>query len=108
VLEKHGFIVDRRDGAFRRFYLQGSAPRKELFSRDAPQGLRAGVLEAVRNRHGISQGDLALALGANKQTVNYHVKALERAGTIRVEKRGRETFLYPTNAPGLGPGEVPA
>lgn len=108
VLEKHGFIVDRRDGSFRRFYIQGAAPKKELFNPDAPQGLRADVIEAIRSRHGISQSDLALALGANKQTVNYHVKALERTGVIRVEKRGRDTFLYPTNAPGMGPGEVPA
>jgi len=108
VLERHGFIVDRRDGNFRRFYIQGAAPRKELFNTDAPHGLRADVLEAIRSRHGISQSDLSLALGANKQTVNYHVKALERAGIIRVEKRGRDTFLYPTNAPGMGPGEVPA
>jgi DNA-binding MarR family transcriptional regulator len=108
VLERHGFIVDRRDGAYRRFYLQGAAPRKELFSPDAPQGLRADVLEAIRSHHGISQSDLALALSANKQTVNYHVKALERQGIIRVEKRGRDTYLYPATAPGLGPGEVHA
>ena len=95
VLERHGFVVSRRDGLYRRFYLQGAAPRKETFT-DGPTGLRADVLEAIRNQHGMSQADLALALGANKQTVNYHVKALERAGTIRVEKRGRETFLYPT------------
>jgi DNA-binding MarR family transcriptional regulator len=104
VLEKHGFIVDRRDGLFRRFYVQGVAPRKETFETTGPSGLRADVLEAVRGRQGLSQTDLALALGANKQTVNYHVKALERAGMIRLEKRGRETFLYPADAPASPPG----
>jgi len=98
VLEKHGFVVDRRDGLYRRFYLQGTAPRKEVFETAGPQGLRADVLEAVKGRQGLSQTDLALALGANKQTVNYHVKALERQGLIRLEKRGRETFLYPADA----------
>ena len=102
VLERHQFVVSRRDGPYRRFFKVGAAPRKELFSADAPQGLRADVLEAIRNRHGISQSDLALALGANKQTVNYHVKTLERQGLIRVERRGRETFLYPHHA-GVGP-----
>lgn len=100
VLERHGFVVSRRDGPYRRFYLQGSAPKKETFNPDAPHGLRADVLEAIRSRHGISQTDLAMALGANKQTVNYHVKALERGGTIRLEKRGRETFLYMTDGTG--------
>lgn len=102
VLERHQFVVSRRDGPYRRFFKVGTAPRKELFSPDAPQGLRADVLEAIRNRHGISQSDLALALGANKQTVNYHVKTLERQGLIRMERRGRETFLYPHHA-GVGP-----
>lgn len=105
VLERHGFVVSRRDGLYRRFYLQGAAPRKETFT-DGPTGLRADVLEAIRNQHGMSQADLALALGANKQTVNYHVKALERAGTIRVEKRGRETFLYPTTPDTLGANDT--
>ena len=105
VLEKHGFMVSRRDGLYRRFYLSGAAPRKEVFENQGPTGLRADVMEAVRNQPGISQSDLALGLGANKQTVNYHVKALERAGTIRVEKRGRDTFLYPAEAPATsGPG----
>lgn len=110
VLERHGFVVDRRDGPLRRFYISGAAPRKELFNQDQPHGLRADVLEAIRNQHGISQSDLALALGANKQTVNYHVKALERAGVIRVEKRGRETFLYVTQpgAPGTAQGPAQA
>lgn len=106
VLEKHGFMVSRRDGLYRRFYLSGAAPRKEVFENQGPTGLRADVIEAIRNAPGISQSDLALGLGANKQTVNYHVKALERAGTIRVEKRGRDTFLYPgepaaTSGPGM-------
>lgn len=108
VLEKHGFMVSRRDGLYRRFYVSGAAPRKELFENQGPQGLRADVLEAVRNQHGISQSDLALALGANKQTVNYHVKALERQGVIRVEKRGRDTYLYPTSVSAAGAGEVVA
>ncbi|HUR69597.1 MAG TPA: winged helix-turn-helix transcriptional regulator [Candidatus Thermoplasmatota archaeon] len=99
VLEKHGFMVSRRDGLYRRFYLSGAAPRKETFENQGPTGLRADVMEAIRNAPGISQSDLALGLSANKQTVNYHVKALERAGTIRVEKRGRDTFLYAADAP---------
>ena len=108
VLEKHGFVVDRRDGLYRRFYLSGAAPRKETFENLGPQGLRGDVLEAVRGRHGLSQTDLALALGANKQTVNYHVKALERQGLIRVEKRGRETFLFPSDAAPGATGEAHA
>lgn len=108
VLEKHGFVVDRRDGLYRRFYLSGAAPRKETFENAGPQGLRGDVLEAVRGRHGLSQTDLALALGANKQTVNYHVKALERQGLIRLEKRGRETFLYPAGVASTAPGEAQA
>lgn len=108
VLERHGFLVSRRDGLYRRFYLSGAAPRKEVFENQGPSGLRADVLEAIRNQHGMSQTDLALALGANKQTVNYHVKALERQGLIRLEKRGRETFLYPGNANSGMQGEARA
>lgn len=109
VLEKHGFVVSRRDGLYRRFYLSGAAPRKEVFENQGPTGLRADVMEAIRNSPGISQSDLALGLGANKQTVNYHVKALERAGTIRVEKRGRDTFLFPGGTPTPpGPGQARA
>ena len=107
VLERHGFVVSRRDGLYRRFYLSGAAPRKEVFENQGPTGLRADVMEAIRNAPGISQTDLALGLGANKQTVNYHVKALERAGTIRVEKRGRDTYLYPGDAV-ASPGQAEA
>ena len=107
VLERHGFLVSRRDGLYRRFYLSGAAPRKEVFENQGPTGLRADVMEAIRNTPGISQSDLALGLGANKQTVNYHVKALERAGTIRVEKRGRDTYLFPASAaPSAGQAEA--
>ena len=106
VLERHGFMVSRRDGLYRRFYLSGAAPRKEVFENQGPTGLRADVIEAVRNTPGISQSDLALGLGANKQTVNYHVKALERAGTIRVEKRGRDTYLFPGTGVPVGSDEA--
>lgn len=102
VLERHQLVVSRRDGILRRFYLVGQAPRTMPVA-TAPvtgaqvslSGLRGNVLQTVKDRGSIAQSALAEELGASKQTLNYHVKNLERLGLLRVERVGRDTFLSP-------------
>lgn len=110
VLERHQLIVSRRDGILRRFYLVGQAPRTMPVA-TAPvtgaqvslSGLRGNVLQTVRARGSIAQSALAEELGASKQTLNYHVKNLERLGLLRVERVGRDTFLSPSAEGGAAP-----
>ncbi|MHB8606163.1 MAG: winged helix-turn-helix transcriptional regulator, partial [Thermoplasmatota archaeon] len=107
VLERHKLVSSRRDGILRRFYVAGAAPKVDPLApvgvaaplqplgAVTPGGLRGNVLATVRERGAIPQAMLIEELGASKQTVNYHVKGLERLGLIRVEHVGRETILYP-------------
>lgn len=98
-LERASIIASRREGAFRRFYLVGSAPARAVpvlqvakltpMQERVMQELAAGPL---------TQGELAARLGLTQQGANHHVKGMERAGHIEPFHDGR-AWRYRVKAP---------
>ena len=91
VLEREGYVKSARDGPFKRFYpIEAAVPkRKSEFS-----SIQEIVLENVRASPGTTQNDLARKMGVSSQVVNYHIRSLVTAGTIRLERDGRITRCY--------------
>jgi predicted transcriptional regulator len=91
VLEREGFIRSLRDGIYKRFYPSTMRiPEKRVhLSR-----IQKDVFEVIQKHPGITQKQISKLLDESKQVVNYHVKILEGAGLIRLERAGRETACY--------------
>lgn len=60
------------------------------------QRIRSGVLEELRKAPGARIAALAQTLGCDYKTAVYHVRMLERAGLVTVERIGRTTLCYLT------------
>ena len=90
VLMREEFIVARNEGVFKRFYPRDyKIPKgRTLLTR-----LQVDILEAVEKSPGISQRDVAHALGESKQVISYNVGVLREAGILSGERRGREVLL---------------
>ncbi len=91
VLEREGFVKSLRDGIYKRFYPTGvRIPEKRLhLSR-----LQRDILGEIKRHPGVTQKQISKLLDESKQVVNYHVKILEGAGLIRLERIGRETACF--------------
>jgi predicted transcriptional regulator len=91
VLEREGYIKSLRDGIYKRFYPTGvKVPEKRLhLSR-----LQRDILIEIQKHPGVTQKQISKLLDESKQVVNYHVKILENAGLIRLERIGRETACF--------------
>lgn len=91
VLEREGFIKSLRDGIYKRFYPMGvKVPEKRLhLSR-----IQRDILTEIQKHPGVTQKHISKLLEESKQVVNYHVKVLESAGLIRLERVGRETACF--------------
>jgi len=93
ILEKTGMIKSRREGLkYRAFYTTGMEfPEKEKYRLT---NLQVKILEKIKEKEGITQKELATLLGEKKQTINYNIKVLQRAGKITLKKKGRITKCY--------------
>lgn len=82
VLARDGYVFSRAEWTRRRFYATG-AP--------APQarGAHDTVLRLLRGRPDQSAADVARALGMSRQLARYHLKALERAGSVQARGQGQ-------------------
>jgi predicted transcriptional regulator len=91
VLEREGFIKSLRDGIYKRFYPTGvKIPEKKLhLSR-----IQRDILLEIQKHPGVTQKQISKLLDESKQVINYHVKVLESAGLIRLERIGRETACF--------------
>jgi DNA-binding MarR family transcriptional regulator len=91
VLEREGFIRSLRDGIYKRFYpATMRIPEKRVhLSR-----IQKDVFEVIQKHPGITQKQISRLMDESKQVVNYHVKILEGAGLIRLERAGRETACF--------------
>ena len=94
VLEKGEFIKSIQDGNYRRFYLYGA--KSDL--RIVLTTVQLRILSVVDERPGISQSKISRTIGSNRMLVNYHIKILMDAGILSLEKSGRESQCYTTNA----------
>jgi DNA-binding MarR family transcriptional regulator len=52
-------------------------------------------MEHIKGNSGSTQQEIADALGLPKQTVNYNVDQLRKAGQITTERDGRTSRCYP-------------
>jgi DNA-binding MarR family transcriptional regulator len=91
VLEREGYIKSLKEGIYKRFYPSTMrVPEKRLhLSR-----VQRDILTEIQKRPGVTQKQLSRLLDESKQVVNYHVKILESARLVRLERSGRETYLF--------------
>ena len=54
-----------------------------------------------RGPEGVAAGEIAVELGIPKPTLSFHLAALERAGLVRSERRGR-SILYAADYRAMG------
>lgn len=95
-LSDSGHISVRRSGRYTCYFPGGrvdphaAAAAPLLKSEGAKQ-----ILEAVRNKPGMSNLELAQATGLQPSTVNYHVQRLSAAGLVAALRDGRNVRLHP-------------
>ncbi len=102
VLEKADYIRAARDGMYKRFYPVGvKIPKRRRLST-----FQESIVKTVRDKPALSQKDLAELLGVSNQVINYHIKQLEGANIIRLERDGRSSRVF--LGPDAPPEEKPA
>ncbi|WP_455392601.1 winged helix-turn-helix transcriptional regulator [[Eubacterium] cellulosolvens] len=94
VLEKGEYIKSIQDGNYRRFYLFGTKSDLKI----ALTTIQLRILSIVDERPGISQVKISESIGKNRMLVNYHIKILADAGILTIEKSGRESHCFTTEA----------
>lgn len=96
VLEREEYITSERDGIYRRLY-----PRHMKIPHKERQLTRVqkDIVEALKAHPGTSQNGLARLIGESKQVVGYHVRVLEKAGLVRVEREAQQTRCFLEGAP---------
>ncbi len=91
VLEKEGYIKSIKDGLKRCFFPAGvKIPQKG-------RTLRAGqriIIEKILEEPGLSQKDIAIAIGVSPSTVSYHLKDLLEMGVVETERLGMRQKYY--------------
>jgi uncharacterized membrane protein len=90
-----------RDGTKTRFTATGQKPDEAdygLTERDRK------VLEAVSQRPGIPQEELAALLGLSRSRVSRAVRRLSMLGLVKADKKGRTAVLYPRHEQDLSAG----
>ncbi len=98
VLERSGYIRATRDGMYKRFWPMGmKIPKRRRLST-----MQEAVVKAVRDNPEASQKRVAELLGVSNQVINYHVKELEQANILKVDRTHRSSRLS------LGPEAPPA
>ena len=100
VLERSGYIRATREGMYKRFWPQGvKIPKRRRLS-----AFQDAVVKAVRDNPEASQKRIAELLGASNQVINYHVKQLEEAHILKVDRTHRSSRL--TLGPEAPPGDA--
>lgn len=96
VLEREDYITSERDSIYKRFY-----PQHMKIPHKARQlsHLQRDMVEALKTHPGTSQNGLARMLGESKQVVGYHIRILQKAGIVRVERDPQQTRCYLEGAP---------
>jgi len=96
VLEREEYITSERDSIYKRFYPRHmKIPHKER----QLSHLQRDIVEALKTHPGTSQNGLARMLGESKQVVGYHIRVLQKAGIVRVERDLQQTRCYLEGAP---------
>jgi len=84
VLQEQEFIKSRTDGLYKRFYPAGMKVEK-----GQPSDIQDLILIKLAENPGMTQKQMAQALGINVSTVNYHINMMVGAGVVRSKKAGK-------------------
>ena len=90
TLDRERFIKSCRTGLYRRFYPWGMRIQLEK----TLVGVQKTIFKLIRKSEGICQTDIAREMGASRQSINHHIKALEEMKLIRLQKVGRKTGCF--------------
>lgn len=93
VLEQQRYVKSVRDGMYRRYYVTGAAPRVEGADPTAEE-----VHRRVVAAPGITNREIADALGKRPSLIHYHLARLEERGRVRREREGRVVRVFPAEA----------
>jgi len=96
ALEREGIIKSRSDGRLRRFY-----PAEMRFDQ-APirlDRLQKLIFDFLREREGLTQREVASALGISTPTVSRNMKRMAELGVVRLERHGITIRCYITDGP---------
>lgn len=94
VLEQHGHAKTLRAGRHRLVFPTGQAADRDALSALAADGRRA-VARVLLARPGVHEAGIAAELDVGRSTVHHHLRALEAAGLVRIE-RGARARCYAT------------
>jgi len=95
TLEREHYIKSRKDGLYRRFFL-----RHEPIPNIILNSSQKGILDFLILHPGATQSEVAINLGVSRQTINYHIRAMEEMGAVRIVRNGRTSLCYPAIRPG--------
>jgi predicted transcriptional regulator len=97
VLEREGIIKSKREGMYKRFYPYGAQIPHENGRRLTDT--QKIIVERIRVIPGITQKEVAILLGINRSTVNYHINKLSESGIVYTERKGITVhyFLHPNS-----------
>jgi predicted transcriptional regulator len=91
LLERQELIKSKMDGVRRRFYSAEAKVNEEITYLNKTQ---EAIINVIREHAGISQKEIAKAIGVSTQIVNYYIQQLEGQGIIRVVKEGKHTRCF--------------
>jgi len=93
TLERESYVRSYRDGRFRRFY-----PVRVPGNRRSPDPrpeMQRRVLAVLNEQPGLSPSQIARALTCSRQALHYHLRQLERDGSLTLERASsREIHCY--------------
>jgi DNA-binding transcriptional ArsR family regulator len=95
TLEREEMIKSMRDGIYKRFY----PTNVKIPSKGVPDltWFQLGIFNIIKDKPGITQGEIAKHIGESRQVTNYHIRLMVKAGLLRTEKNGREVKFYLAN-----------
>ncbi|HWG89307.1 MAG TPA: winged helix-turn-helix transcriptional regulator [Candidatus Thermoplasmatota archaeon] len=97
-LERRRFVVSKKYGKYRRYFVNGGTVAPEQKDRVAilKVARTADVAEFIRTHPGMSQKEVGEALGVSSSTVLWHVKRLLEVQAINRVRDGKEVRYFPT------------
>ncbi|MEW6069677.1 MAG: winged helix-turn-helix transcriptional regulator, partial [Candidatus Thermoplasmatota archaeon] len=91
LLERQELIKSKMDATRRRFYPAEMKTNEEITYLNKTQ---EAIINAIREKPGVSQKEIAKVIGVSPQVVNYYIQQLEEGGVIRVVQEGKHTRCF--------------
>ena len=92
TLEMQGFVKSQRDGTYKRFYPMGAKHSNKKGIRLSD--LQLSIIDNLRQTAGMTQSDIAAAIGMSQQSISYNLNILVRKDILRYERNGVKKHYY--------------